>query len=70
LARGGNPYIDSYEGWDPHGKEVNKNFEMFLRMNVDLLRFSRHMFYVWDENNHHFQAWMSFIIGVHPEDAS
>ncbi len=34
--QGEDPYIESYEGWDPHWKEVNKNFEMFLRINADL----------------------------------
>ncbi len=53
--------------WDVHQKVVNASFEEALDMDVNMQRFTRRMFFVWD-NNHQIQAWMPYISRVQLDD--
>jgi hypothetical protein len=62
--------VDAYEeGWNEHYNVANDEFEVFLKGDPNLSKFSRHMFHVWD-GNHRLQAWMPYITWVHPNDAN
>ncbi len=51
------------------GCPLNVFFEKSLSLDVDLQRFIRQMFFVWD-NNHQLQAWMPYILRIHVDDLS
>ncbi len=38
--------------WDEHWVVENKRFEKVLREDLDLVRFSNKIFFVWDMNHH------------------
>jgi hypothetical protein len=45
--------------WDQHSKVVNDEFEVFLKGNLILSKFSGRIFHVWD-GNHRLQVWMPY----------
>ncbi len=59
---------DDYEmEWNSFWKFENARFEDFLQSDLDFLKLSHKMFFLWD-GNHRLQAWLPYIDRVHQDD--
>ena len=55
------------KGWSKLWQKADKDFELLLKSNPDLVKFSNKMFHVWD-GNHRLLAWYPLIEWNHMHD--
>ena len=58
---------DVSQSWSDNWKSVNDQFKLSLKYDVDLVKFSGKMFFVFD-GNHRLQAWKPYIDRLHSDD--